>query len=144
MNIETTSTPNIEDLKVLSEGIKSYNQQHIPDAVVFEPDTKFAIFAKDENGEVLGGIRACAYWNYCLLELVWLSDKIRRKGIGTQLMKAAEEYAKSKGFEYVRTETVDFQAQAFYLKLGYTVYGELPDFPKGHTTYCLIKKISDN
>jgi GNAT superfamily N-acetyltransferase len=141
MNIETTSTPKIEDLKVLSEGIKSYNQQHIPDAVVFEPDTKFAIFAKDENGEVVGGIRACAYWNYCLLELVWLSSRVRRKGVGTQLMKAAEEYAKSKGFEYMRTETVDFQAQTFYLKLGYTVYGELPDFPKGHTTYCLIKKL---
>lgn len=141
MNIIVTSNPQKEDLKVLSDGIKSYNQLYIPDNVVFEEDTKFAVFAKDDNGKVLGGIRACGYWNYCILELLWLSEKTRGLGVGSKLIQAFEKFAANKGFNYVRTETISFQARPFYEKLGYTVYGELPNYPKGHTTYCLYKEL---
>jgi ribosomal protein S18 acetylase RimI-like enzyme len=56
-------------------------------------------------------------------------------------MNEAEVYARDLGFEYVRTETLDFQARPFYEKQGFEVYGELKDYPKGHTTYCLVKKL---
>ena len=141
MDIELTSTPKKEDLEAISEGIKSYNQNYLPDNVVFENDTRFAVFAKDKNGKVIGGIRACAFWNYCIIELLWLSEETRGLGIGRKLMKAAEEFALDKGFSYMRTETLSFQARPFYEKLGYRVYGELPDYPKGHTTYCLVKEL---
>ncbi len=29
-------------------------------------------------------------------------------------------------------DTFDFQAEAFYIKNGYTIIGEIKDFPKGH------------
>jgi GNAT superfamily N-acetyltransferase len=141
IKIILTELPSKDDLKTISQGIKSYNQIHLPDEVVFEPDTRFAVLAKNEKGEVVGGIRANAYWNYCLIELLWLSDVVRGKGIGSQLMKQAEAFAIENGFEYIRTETVSFQAKPFYEKLGYTVYGELKDLPKGCTTYCLVKKL---
>jgi hypothetical protein len=41
----------------------------------------------------------------------------------------------------MRTETLSFQARPFYEKLGYKLFGELVDYPKGHTTYCLVKKL---
>ncbi|GAA5442184.1 hypothetical protein Misp06_00353 [Microbulbifer sp. NBRC 101763] len=141
MNIEVTSTPQKEDLKFISEGIKKYNQKYIPDDVVFEEDTKFAVFAKSENGEIQGGIRATGFWNYCIIELLWLSEDTRGLGVGSELVAAAEKYALEKGFQYIRTETLSFQARPFYEKLGFKVYGELPDYPKGHTTYCLVKKL---
>jgi GNAT superfamily N-acetyltransferase len=141
LKILVTETPSSEDLKTLSQGIKSYNQKHIPDEVVFEPDTRFVVLAKDDMGKVVGGIRANAYWNYCIIELLWLSEEVRGKGTGSQLMQQAEAFAKDKGFEYIRTETVSFQAKPFYEKLGYSVYGELKDLPKGCTTYCLVKKL---
>ncbi|WP_246036826.1 GNAT family N-acetyltransferase [Thalassotalea litorea] len=111
------------------------------DPVVFEADTKFAVFARNDQGKLQGGIRANAFWNYCVIELLWLSTETRGTGIGTKLMLAAEQFAASNGFEYVRTETLDFQAKHFYQKLGYHVYGQLSDLPKGHTTYCLVKKL---
>lgn len=141
MKIELTTTPKKEELKAISEGIQNYNQQYIPDNVVFEEDTKFAVFAKDDNGKILGGVRACAFWNYCIIELLWLSQDSRGLGIGKKLIEATENFAIEKGFNYVRTETLSFQARPFYEKLGYKVFGELPDYPKGHTTYCLFKQL---
>lgn len=141
MNIELDTSPAERDLAVVHQGIKAYNQEHLPDAVVFEPDTRFAAFVRNDAGEVIGGIRANAYWNYCLIELLWLSKAARGKGLGSELVAVVEDHARSCGFEYIRTETVDFQARPFYEACGYTVFGELQDYPKGHTTYCLVKAL---
>ena len=141
MKIELTTTPVAEDLKTISKGIQTFNQDHLTDDVVFEPDTKFAVFARNNENEVVGGIRATAFWNYCIIELLWLADETRGSGIGSKLMAQAEAFAKEKGFHYMRTETLSFQAKPFYEKLGYRVFGQLEDYPQGHTTYCLVKKL---
>lgn len=140
MNIELTTVPSRADLAAISEGIQQYNEGYMPVSVCREPDIKFAVFAKEE-GKVIGGIRANAFWNYCILELLWLAPETRGKGVGKALMAEAEAFAREQGFEYVRTETLDFQAKPFYEKLGYKVYGQLDDYPKGHTTYCLVKSL---
>lgn len=141
MEISVTTSPAKDDLKTLSEGIGAFNQDYLPDEVGFEKDTNFAVIAKDDNGKVIGGIRAKAFWNYCIIELLWLSQESRGLGLGSQLIKHTENFAKEKGFGYMRTETLSFQAKPFYEKLGYKLFGELPDYPKGHTTYCLVKEL---
>jgi len=141
MEISVTFPPNKEDLKTLSKGIGSFNQDYLPDDVGFEKDTKFAVIAKNDKGKIIGGIRATAFWNYCIIELLWLSKESRGLGLGSQLIESAESFAKKKGFGYMRTETLSFQARPFYEKLGYKLFGELADYPKGHTTYCLVKKL---
>ncbi|MGB0866429.1 MAG: GNAT family N-acetyltransferase [Granulosicoccaceae bacterium] len=142
MKIELATTPSPEDLLTISTGIKSYNQTQLPDELVFEPDTKFAIFARNTEEDVVGGLRALAFWNYCIIELLWLAEEARGCGVGTKLVARAESHANSLGFQYMRTETLDIQARPFYEKLGYEVYGQLADCPRGHTTYCLIKKLA--
>ena len=52
-----------------------------------------------------------------------------------------EEFAKQNGFEYISTETMSFQAKPFYVKRAYLVYNELVDSLKGHTTFCMVKKL---
>ena len=141
MHIELSENPSKADSNVIIQGIKSYNKNHIANDVVFEKDTTFSVFARDDKGNIIGGIRASAFWNYCIIELLWLSDETRGKGVGSALMEKAESYAIKKGFEYMRTETLSFQAKPFYEKLGYQVFGELQDHPKGHTTYCLVKTL---
>lgn len=141
MDIIVTTSPSKEDLQTLSKGIGAFNQDYLPDEVGFEKDTKFVVLAKDKDGNTLGGIRANAFWNYCIIELLWLSEDCRGLGTGSQLIKATEKFAKEHGFNYIRTETLSFQAKPFYEKLGFKVFGELPDYPKGHTTYCLVKAI---
>ena len=141
MKIELAVSPDDADLKIINEGIKSYNQEYLPGEVVFEPDTRFAVFAKNSEGKVVGGIRANAFWNYCILELVWISKDARGLGVGRQLLAKMESHCRDLGCEYIRTETVSFQARPFYEKMGFRVFGELEDYPKGHTTYCVVKKL---
>ncbi len=52
-----------------------------------------------------------------------------------------EEYALSKNTTNIRLETTTFQALGFYVKAGYSVFGELADMPKGHTSYFLQKQL---
>jgi ribosomal protein S18 acetylase RimI-like enzyme len=141
LKIELTTKPDSADLEILSQGIQSYNQQFMSDDIVFEGDTRFAVFARDDNNNVIGGIRANAFWNYCIIELVWLSYAARGLGLGKKLMQQAENFALKQGFSYMRVETLNVQAKPFYEKLGYKVFGTLNDYPEGFSTYCLVKKI---
>jgi hypothetical protein len=69
MNISVTNSPTKEELATLSKGIGLFNQDYLPDEVGFEKDTKFAVIAKDNKGKIIGGIRATAFWNYCIIPI---------------------------------------------------------------------------
>lgn len=141
MNIEVCTQPRACDLQVISDGIAEFNYPFLPNDSDFESGSRFALFAHNESGHIIGGIQASPHWNYCVIELLWVSKENRNTGLGHQLMHELEHYAKEKGFQSIRTETLDFQAKPFYEKLGYKVYGQIDNAPKGHSTYFLIKEI---
>lgn len=141
MNIEITTTAKEEDKKTISQGIIDFNQSEIPDLEPIENEIKFFVFSKDESGKVLGGIRAICYWNTLHIELLWLSEVLRGKGIGTQLIESAERFAKQHGCEKALVETTSWQAKPFYEKVGYIHIATVPDRPKGHASHYLTKSL---
>lgn len=140
--IEITTSPTPEDMTFLSEGIQQYNRQTVPGIPDVSGDLRFAVFARGDDGEVLGGIRASAFWGYLTIELLWLSEAARGSGVGTQLVAGAEAFALEHGFTHARVETTSFQARPFYERLGYEVFGILEDFPPGHRSYYLRKTLA--
>ncbi len=143
MKIEVTDNPNPKDLNTISLGIQSFNKNYIGD-VATEEDFKFAVFARNDVGKIVGGIRAIAFWNWLYIELLWLKDNYRGTGIGKQLLSNTEEFAVKNNFYRSRLETTNFQALEFYLKQGYEIFGKLDDLPVGHTTYYLKKELTHN
>jgi GNAT superfamily N-acetyltransferase len=141
MKIEVTETPDAADMEFLSRGIQAFNKETVPGLPEVSQDLKFAVFARDERGKVVGGIRANAFWGYLCIELLWLSEEARGSGAGKQLVERAETFAVEHGFRHARVETTSFQAKPFYEKLGYEVYGVLDDFPEGHTSFYLRKDL---
>ena len=88
--------------------------------------------------------RACCasiYWNILHIELVWVSEEARGKNIGSQMVEKAEAFAIEKGSERALLDTTTWQARPFYEKLGYEVFGTLPDHPKGHALHFMTKKL---
>lgn len=138
MRITGVINPADEDLKQLAAGLRGYNQAFVTQA----PAEKVATFVKSDAGEVLGGCYGVINWGWLYIDWLWCHESIRGQGYGTQLMTRMENHALSKGIHHIKLETADFQALGFYQKLGCSVYGELENYPIGHTNYYLKKVIA--
>lgn len=136
MNISSVGLPNDDDLKQLGMGLREYNQTFVQPTL---PAEKLGTFIKSDMGEVLGGCYGVINWDWLYIDWLWCHESIRGQGFGTQLIRAMEHYALAKGIHHVKLETADFQALGFYQKLGYCIYGELENYPIGHTVYYLKK-----
>jgi GNAT superfamily N-acetyltransferase len=95
-----------------------------------------------EGGRVVGGLIALtwAYWLH--INLLWVEENRRGCGLGSRLMAEAERLAVERdGCRHARVETFDFQAPAFYQKLGYELVGSVTDYPPGCTDHILVKPL---
>lgn len=70
-----------------------------------------------------------------------MSEQLRGTGYGTQLIFSIEAEALRNGCKNVYLNSFSFQGVGFYKKLGYRVFGELEDFPEGHSVCCLRKSL---
>ncbi len=65
---------------------------------------------------------------------------LRHHGVGSYLLKEAEDFAKENGATMIMTSAGDWNVD-FFKKNGYLLRGELKDVPKGHNCYELYKKM---
>jgi GNAT superfamily N-acetyltransferase len=93
------------------------------------------------EGALVGGLYGATMWGWLEIDGLWVVLEARGRGCGRRLVHAAEAVARQRGCRGVRLGTFDFQARAFYERLGYVVFGELPGFPAGHTHYELWKAL---
>ena len=70
-------------------------------------------------------------------------EHLRGTGTGSQLMRQAEDIARQRQCTGVWLDTFAFQALTFYQKLGYTIFGELKDHPRGISQYWLKKRFDE-
>jgi len=87
---------------------------------------------KDEQGCIIAGINALTCWQMLHISELCVDDSYRGKNIGTDLLKKVESEAKAIGATVSHTDTFDWQAKDFYLKLGYEVFGVIEGCPEGH------------
>lgn len=141
MNIEITTQPDQGAAQALQQGIIDFNRAKIPDLEPHENEVKFFVFVSDKSEEIIGGIRATCFWNTLHIELFWLSEKCRGKGIGKKLIDAAEGFAKENTCDKAFVETTSWQAKPFYEKMGYHLMATLNGRPKGHASHYLTKNL---
>lgn len=88
---------------------------------------KEIMITKDQDNKVIGWLRYNYFWdNTPFMNILYLNESYRGKGIGKELVRFWETEMKSKGYELVMTSTLsNEQAQHFYRKLGYKDSGSL-------------------
>jgi ribosomal protein S18 acetylase RimI-like enzyme len=91
------------------------------------------------DGTLVGGLYGATMWGWLLVDGLWVAEALRGRGQGQRLLLAAEEAARARGCRGAWLGTFDFQARAFYERQGYRVFGEIPEFPAGHSHYELRK-----
>jgi ribosomal protein S18 acetylase RimI-like enzyme len=77
------------------------------------------------------------------VDILWVHENHRKKGVGSYLLHKAEEEALRRGCHHVHLDTMSWQAPDFYKKHGYSVIGILPDIPSGNQKYLLMKALHD-
>ena len=96
----------------------------------------------DKEGNIIAGCTGYIYyWGCMYIDDMWVDEKYRRKGLGSQALQAVEKAAEAKGCHLIFLGTWDFQARPYYEKHGYTVFSILKDNPKGHEDYELYKRL---
>ena len=130
----------METMRKIVDGINQYNLDQVP--AVSDIWTPLEYVAKNENDEEIGGVLAgIGYWNGLEINILWVKDEYRKKGIGTHILKYVEDVAKAKGATVAMLDTFDFQSVEFYLKNGYMPIGEIPNFPEGHKRIYFSKRL---
>lgn len=87
---------------------------------------------RDDLGAVAGGLWGCTVFEWLHVQMLFVPEKLRRLGVGSALMAAAEAAARERGCRGAYVDTFSFQAAPFYRKLGFTLFGVLEDYPPGH------------
>lgn len=136
--VTSAAIPAEEDYEALRLGLNSYNQIYTDEPL----REKLACFLKDESGTILGGILGELRWGWLHIQGLWVAEPLRGKGWGSRLMHQLEHSTRKKDINNFRLETTTFQALGFYRKLGYEVFGQLPDMPPGHTSFFLKKQMA--
>jgi len=73
---------------------------------------------------------------------LWVHEAHRRRGLGRELLQAAEAEAGRRGCEQVVLSTHSFQAPEFYERLGYVKRAVIADWPKGYSDIVYVKRLS--
>jgi GNAT superfamily N-acetyltransferase len=100
-----------------------------------------ALAVRDDSGGVCGGLWGHTAYGWLYTQLLAVPEAERGQGLGRALMLAAEAEALQRGCKQAWVDTI-FGARGFYERLGYTVFGELPDHPPGFTRSFLQKALA--
>lgn len=136
LRFEQTAAPDSADVESVRAQLQAYNRQH---AGPFAQQN-LAVFARDEQGEIVGGAAGELTWGWLYVDLLWVHEAQRGAGLGSELLARLEKLADGYGVVGYHLGTASFQALDFYLRCGYEVWGQLRDFPPGHTNYSLAKR----
>ena len=135
--ITLTDSPDPADAQVVRAGLDAHSDaQGAP--VDWVP---LALFVRDAQGAVVGGLTGGTYWGWLYVARLWIAEHLRGQNYGSRLLAEAEREALRRGCHHAYLDTQDFQALPFYRKRGYTVFGVLDDMPIGHTRYSMQKEL---
>jgi GNAT superfamily N-acetyltransferase len=101
-----------------------------------------AVLLKDGAGGVIGGLWGNTAYDWLTVYLLAVPAVLRGRGIGTEIMRRAETEAAARGCYGVWLDTIEFQARAFYERIGYRCFGELPHYPSGFSKFFMKKALA--
>lgn len=133
--LDLNLAPNPEDLRVIREGLRAFTDGYAG-PVNARP---FAVFVRDHDGKVVGGLEGELRWTWMFIGHLWLPEPLRGHGLGSALLAHAEAFARAQGCTGVYLDTLEFQALSFYERRGYSIYGALDGFPPGSRRFHLQK-----
>jgi GNAT superfamily N-acetyltransferase len=133
--IHTGDTAELEAF--LAERIYEYNAA----ASGYSDGQTFAAIRKSESGDIEAGASGYTWGGCCYVAYLWVSEKLRGKGIGSELLATVEAHAQQKGCRVIFLSSHSFQAPKFYARRGYQQLAKIDDHPVGHASFFFAKHL---
>ena len=134
MRIEQTDDPKI--LATTHQWLLDYNAAHVTNKW-----TPIQLIAFGEEGQIIGSLDGEVFWGKMHVDNLVVHPDYRGQGVGSGLLKRAENIASQQGCSGVYLDWLSFQALGFYLRLGYLEIGAIEGFENQTTRYYLHKAI---
>lgn len=103
-----------------------------------------AFVMRDDAGVIRAGVVARIFWGQLHIKNVLCDDALRGKGYAAQLMREAHDYGRQQGCSFAFVETMNFQAEGFYRKLGYVTEFVRPGYAAGTSFIYMKKELEDS
>jgi len=136
--IEIIETESREALSAIGDALGAFNAaqagetSHLPLSIVIR---------HPETNAIIGGLTGSSSHDWLFIKLFFIPESLRGQNLGTKLIAQAETIARARNLTGIWLDTFEFQARGFYEKLGFTLFGTLPDHPRGYNRYFLQKRL---
>ena len=107
----------------------------------FDDERSLRLAARNEAGELIGALTGVTLMEWLYMHILWIEEPHRKGGLGTRIVAAAEKIAIQRGCRHGCLMTFSYQAREFYEKLGYEIFGDLADYPVGHSLHFMQKTL---
>lgn len=134
--IAVAQNPTQENDEFVRNALHEYNVAQIGQ------DKHYSVFAFSPEEKIIGGVLVYQEAQSIFIDILWVDESERGKGLGTELLLAAEKEAVRRKVLYSTTDTLAFQAVDFYRKNGYEQIGIVKEYIEGHDRYFFRKKLS--
>jgi len=141
MSLYITKELNDQAKQIVNNELYKFNLKHFPVDLRGNYE-EINVFLKDENNNVRGGILAEVCWNWLEIHTLMIDADIRKSGFGTKLLLELEHMALAKHCDFIKVDTLSFQALEFYEKHGYQVFGTLDNVGRDFKHYYLKKDLN--
>lgn len=136
MRLDVEADPGTAVRELIDRGLDIYNEAKGGPLHALN----FWVIARDEAGAPQGGLKAHCYFGWMFVDWLWVSPDARGGGVGSAVLHAAEAEARTRGCIGAHLQTYSFQAPSFYAKHGYERFGEIDEYPPGHSCIWLKKR----
>lgn len=114
-----------EDEALLSAKLYQFNAK----ATGADDGRVLAAVVRDDANAVIAGAVGWTWGSSAALDVLWVREDHRGKGIGRSLLSGAEAEARRRGARTLAVNTYSFQAPGLYCAAGYEIVGEIHDSP---------------
>jgi ribosomal protein S18 acetylase RimI-like enzyme len=135
-NVVVSDDAEAKDLQFLEDQVNEFNFA----TTGFRDARLLVIMLRDATGQPYAGLSGHTWGGAAEIRFLWVDESRRHSGVGSHVLRAAEEEARSRGCRKIVLSTHSFQAPDFYRKHGYVVAGECLDYPQGYR-HILFEKL---
>lgn len=134
--LELTEEPDASELAEVGKALADFNAADVGPS----GRRTLAILIRNDDGTVAGGLSGYTAWGWLYIQWLFVPEALRGQGLAGKMLQQAETEATARGCHGAWIDTFNPLALRAYKKQGFTVFGELPDFPAGRIRAFLHKR----